>query len=394
MSSLDDVLSGRLAEIQQANLFRSLRPVDSPQQPHAIIGHHKVINFSSNDYLGLTNHPKVKEAATKAIQDFGAGSGASRLICGSLNPHHDLEKAIAQFKGTEGALTFSSGYGTAIGTITALLSKEDIIIIDKLVHASIVDASRMCGARLRVFAHNDMEDLREILQWCNRERTEKTHVLIVTESLFSMDGDFAPLAEIAVLKEKHNAWLMVDEAHATGLFGKHRRGLAEKFGLSGAVDIQMGTLGKAIGSAGGFIAGSKTLIDYLINRARSFIFSTAPAPSASAAAKAGLDIISSPEGEKLLRTLRERIEQFRSSTEASGGTKDSPIVPFILGDESRALAAAEQLFQQGIFAPAIRYPTVAKGTARLRITLSASHSEDDVGKVASALLKIRAGHPN
>jgi 8-amino-7-oxononanoate synthase len=252
----------------------------------------------------------------------------------------------------------------------------------------------MCGARMRVFAHNDTEDLREILEWCNRERTEKTQVLIVTESLFSMDGDFAPLPEIVQLKEKHNAWLLVDEAHATGLFGKKRRGLAEEFGVSGTVDIQMGTLGKAIGSAGGFIAGSKTLIDYLLNRARSFIFSTAPAPSVSAAAKAGLDLISSPEGEKLLRTLRERVSQFRSLAQISAETNNSPIIPFILGDETLALAAAEQLLEQGIFAPAIRYPTVAKGTARLRITFSASHSEDDVRQLALALLKIRAAHPN
>jgi 8-amino-7-oxononanoate synthase len=389
MTSLDDVLRGRLAEIQEANLLRSLRVVNSPQQPHAIIRDRAVTNFSSNDYLGLANHPKLKQAAVQAIERFGVGSGASRLICGSLEPHHQLERTIAEFKATEGALVFSTGYATALGAITALISKEDIIVMDKLVHASIVDAARLSGARLRVFAHNDLHDLSGILKWCDRE-TKNGQILIVTESLFSMDGDCAPLAEIAALKEQHHAWLMVDEAHATGLFGRNRRGLVEQFGVSRAVDIQMGTLGKAIGSAGGFIAGSKWLIDYLVNRARSFIFSTAPPPAASAAAKAGFDIISSPEGEELLETLRTRIDQFSSSFQRPFGNRNSPIVPLIVGEETAALSLAEDLLKKGFYVPAIRYPTVGRGKARLRFTFSAAHSESDLAELLAAMKVLKA----
>ncbi len=235
------------------------------------------LNFSSNDYLGLASHPTLNEAVIKAIKKYGAGSGASRLICGSLAPFHELEEALAAFKGTEAALGFSTGYAAAIGTIGALLGKDDIIVIDKLVHACIVDAARLSGAKLRVFAHNDLNDLEDILKWANKKKLQvancKSQILIVTESIFSMDGDAAPLREIVMLKEKYGAWLMVDEAHATGLYGKNRRGLAEEFEVSDRIEIQMGTFGKAVGASGGYICGSRSLIDFLVNRARSFIFS-------------------------------------------------------------------------------------------------------------------------
>ena len=281
-------LKHRLEAIRGQKLFRELRRVDSAQGPRIEIGGRTLLNFSSNDYLGLANHPVLKEAAIKAIEKFGAGAGASRLICGSLAPFHELEEALADFKRTEAALTFSTGYATAIGTICALLGKDDIIILDKLVHASIVDAARLSGAKLRVFAHNDLNDLEDKLKWARNESRHSSpatrNTLIVTESIFSMDGDAAPLREIVALKKKHGAWLMVDEAHATGVIGENGRGLADKLGVGGQIEIQMGTLGKALGASGGYICGSRALIDYLVNRARSFIFSTAPVPAAAAAA--------------------------------------------------------------------------------------------------------------
>ena len=246
MLSFDEDLSGRLATLRGQNLFRELRRVDSAQGSRIETGGKTFLNFSSNDYLGLANHPALKKAAIKAVEKFGAGAGASRLVCGSLAPFHELEEALAAFKKTEAALTFSTGYAAAIGTITALCGKDDIIILDKLVHASIVDAAKLSGAKLRIFDHNDLNDLEDKLKWASqkaRSQRPEARILIVTESIFSMDGDAAPLREIVALKEKYGAWLMVDEAHATGLYGESRRGLAEELRISDRIEIQMGTLG-------------------------------------------------------------------------------------------------------------------------------------------------------
>ena len=397
MKAFDEQLNQQLAAIREQGLYRELRRVDSPQSPHIQIDDQPLLNFSSNDYLGLANEPVVKEAAKQAIEEFGAGSGASRLICGSLAPHHQLELTLADFKGTEAALTFSSGYATAIGAIGALLDKEDVIVLDKLVHASIVDAARLCGAKLRVFAHNDLDALEKILQWANKRTANTPHairdthrprILIVTESVFSMDGDLALLREIIELKEKYGAWLMLDEAHATGLYGQNRRGLAEAYELAHRIEIQMGTLGKALGAAGGYICGSDGLIDLLINRARSFIFSTAPAPATAAAASAAIRLLQSSEGEARRSKLWARVDQLKNGL--TGGKWKvpvirSPIVPLIVGEEETALKVAAALRQLGIFIPAIRYPTVARGQARLRLTLSAAHSHEDIAMLVAAL---------
>jgi 8-amino-7-oxononanoate synthase len=392
VASFDAELNQRLAAIRDAGLLRELRRVDSPQGPHIEIGGRTLLNFSSNDYLGLANHPALKEAAIKATEKFGAGAGASRLICGSLAPFHELEEALAAFKGTEAALTFSTGYATAVGTITALLGKDDIIILDKLVHASIVDAAKLSGAKLRVFTHNDLNDLEDKLRWATNNKSEirnpKSEILIVTESIFSMDGDAAPLKEIVALKEEYGAWLMVDEAHATGLYGQHQRGLAEELGVSDRIEIQMGTLGKALGASGGYICGSRALIDYLINRARSFIFSTAPAPAAAGAAAAGIQFIQSPAGKKLYEQLWTHVSRFKSKIRNPKSEIASAIIPLIIGDESAAVAAATKLREQGIFVPAIRYPTVARGTARLRLTLTAAHSTAEVETLVADLRQI------
>lgn len=422
MPDLEDVLLDRLRDLQVRNLRRELRAVDWPQGARIEVGGRTLLNFSSNDYLGLANEPALKEAAIRAIERFGAGSGSSRLICGSLAPHHELEEALAAFKGTQAALSFSSGYAAALGAICALLDRDDVIVIDKLAHACLVDAARLCGAKLRVFRHNDVNDLEDILRWTDRvksltakPRGSAPRVLIVTESVFSMDGDHAPLRELVELKDRYGAWLMVDEAHATGLYGESRRGLAEAHGVSDRVEVQMGTLGKALGAAGGFIAGSRALIDFLVNRARSFIFSTAPVPAAAAAATAGVRFVRSSAGADRCARLWQRVRQWgagvhrgqgtgpqtSSGPESATGTdpslagREAPaadlpcsaILPIVVGDEARAVGLSAALREEGFFIPAIRYPAVARGRARLRITLTAAHTAGDVSALERVLEK-------
>ncbi|MFZ0828376.1 MAG: 8-amino-7-oxononanoate synthase [Verrucomicrobiia bacterium] len=388
MNSFHKELDRRLTTLRKQGLLRELHRVDSPCGTRIRIGGRTLLNFSSNDYLGLANDPRLKQAAVRAAEKFGAGSGAARLTCGSLAPHHELEETLADFKGAEAALSFSTGFATAIGTICALLGRDDVIILDKLVHACIVDAARLSGAKMRVFAHNDLEDLEKILQWATKNIPPRKHVLIVTESVFSMDGDAAPLREIVALKEKHGAWLMVDEAHATGLYGKNRRGLAEESGLSERIEIQMGTLGKAVGAAGGYVCGSRVLIDFLINRARSFVFSTAPVPAAAAAATAGIRLIQSSIGETRRKSLWKRIDELKSATGHRPSASPSAIIPVRIGNETQAIAVSAALREDGIFVPAIRYPTVARGQARLRVTLSAAHGADEIRLLAARLNKI------
>ncbi len=394
MTDFNQALLEDMQSIRGQGLFRRLRRVDSAQAPHIELEGFPLANFSSNDYLGFANHPRLKQAAAEAVQKFGAGSGASRSICGSLAPHHELEEEIAAFRGTESALIFSSGYAAAIGTIGALLGPGDVIVIDRLAHASIIDAAKLCGAKLRVFAHNDPDALEKILRWAVDRRNGKearNRILIATESVFSMDGDLAPLAEIISLKEKYGAWLFLDEAHATGLFGENRRGLAEAFGLADRVEIQFGTLGKAIGSAGGYVAGSRSLIDVLINRARSFIFSTAPVPAASAAATEGIRLLRSAEGEqrrqqcwRVVDLIKNALVDLRWPTPAVR----SAIIPLLIGSETRAVEAADELRRSGVYIPAIRYPTVARGSARLRISASAAHGDEEVQILTAALNRL------
>lgn len=388
MTSFTAELEQRLARWREQNLFRELFRVDSAQGPRIEIGGTIYLNFSSNDYLGLADHPALKHAAQKAIETFGAGAGASRLICGSLAPFHDLEDALAAFKQTEAALTFATGHAAALGTICALFGKDDILILDKLVHACIVDAARLSGAKLRIYDHNDLNDLEEKLKWAAgkyRDQKPACQIMIVTESVFSMDGDRAPLREIVALKEKHGAWLMVDEAHATGIIGQHGRGMADELGVAKQIEIHMGTLGKALGASGGYICGSRLLVDYLMNRARSFVFSTAPVPAAAAAAKAAILIAKSAEGEQRRKNLFQRVAELNSVFKLEKTTSGSAIVPLILGDEKKATDCAARLRAQKVFVPAIRYPTVARNSARLRITLTAAHSAVDIAELISAL---------
>lgn len=388
MKAFEDELAERLGEIEKQNLYRKLRRVDSHQSTQIEIDGRTVLNFSSNDYLGLATHPALKSASIRAVEKWGAGTGASRLICGSLGPHHELEESLAAFKGTEAAITFATGYAAAIGAISSLVGKDDVIVIDKLVHASIIDAARLSGAKLRVFAHNDLNDLEGILKWAGSKSRIAAHAsrtLIVTESVFSMNGDHAPLREMVELKEKYGAWLMVDEAHATGLYGPKRRGLAEELGVAAQIEVQMGTLGKALGASGGYICGSRTLIDYLINRARTLIFSTASVPAAAAAATAGIQCVQSAEGETRCKLLWERVSKVQSKLKGTNGKRAAVIIPLVVGEETKAMQIAANLFEQDIFIPAIRYPSVTRGEARLRLTLSAAHTADQIERLVAAL---------
>jgi 8-amino-7-oxononanoate synthase len=398
MDDLDQELAARLEVLRGQGLLRVLRRSELPTSARCEIDGRALLNFSSNDYLGLANEPELREAAIRAIERYGAGSGAARLICGSIAPHHDLEEELAEFKDAEAAIAFGSGYAAAMGTIPALVGAGDVVVLDKLCHACLVDAARLSGARLRVCAHNDLNDLEDILKWADKRNAGKTgrrpRVLVVTESLFSMDGDAAPLKEIVGIKDRHGAWLMVDEAHATGLYGTHRRGLAEASGLSDRIEIQMGTLGKAIGSAGGFIVGSRMLVDYLINRARTFVFSTAPVPAASGAATAGIELIQSPAGEarcahlwRLVEdTTRALAELLPGAVSNRTGGIPSAILPLMIGSAEKAVGVSNLLREHGLFIPAVRYPTVPRGTARLRLTFSAAHKVEDV----DALLRVAA----
>ena len=385
VNDMQQRLREELAGIDSAGLRRRLRQLDSAQGVRINLEGRELLNFSSNDYLGLANDPILKRAASKAIEEFGAGSGSARLICGSQSPHHQLETALAAFKGTESAICFSSGYAAALGVLPVVVGEGDTVVIDKLVHASLIDGVRLSGAKLRVFKHNNLEDLERILQWAARR---EGHILVITESVFSMDGDLAPILNLVELKEKYGAWLMVDEAHATGLFGKGRRGLIEEFGVGDRVDIQMGTLGKALGSAGGYICGSQQLVDLLINRARSFVFSSAPVPAQAAAAKAAVDWVQTSEAEVARTRLWGLVDQLKNGFIQRGWELPvvrSAILPLVIGRESDAANLSDRLLAEGVFVPAIRYPTVARGKARLRITVSAAHSPEDVCQLLEAL---------
>jgi 8-amino-7-oxononanoate synthase len=397
---MQDLFAQQLKALRAAALDRHLFEISSPQGPEiTVVGRdhsllagaraRRLINFSSNDYLGLTNDPRLRKAAIAGINEFGVGAGASRLISGTQSPHLRLEQALAEWKGTEAALCFSSGYAAALGTIPALVTKNDVVLLDKLCHASLIDAAKLSGARLRIFPHNNLRRLESHLEWARREHTCK-RVLIITESVFSMDGDRAPLRDLVQLKEQFDALLMLDEAHAVGVIAPHGRGLAAAENLSDDIDVQMGTLSKALGASGGYICGSRSLIEWLINRARSFIYSTAPPPAIAAAALAAVNFLSSSEGEKRrlllwerIRLMHELLPEDRSNRKSS--EVGSAIFPWIIGDEQEALDLAAALNNEGFLVPAIRYPTVPKGSARLRITITAAHQEDQIEALCHAM---------
>jgi 8-amino-7-oxononanoate synthase len=379
-------LARALKDLEKNHLRRARRVLGSRQTPEANVNGAPLTNFSSNDYLGLASDPRLTSAAMEALKRFGTGSGASRLVCGTLSPHAELEERLAQFKRTEAVLTFSSGYATATGTLPALAAAGDVIILDKLAHASLIDGARLSGAVLRVFPHNDLDRLESHLQWA-RKRHPNGRILIVTESVFSMDGDLAPLREIVELKDRWGAWLFVDEAHGVGVRGVQGRGLADELGISGRIEIQMGTLGKALGSAGGYIAGSRVLVEYLYNKARSFVFSTAPPPAQTAAASAALQILESGDGEKLRDRLWKNISLLHEALSRihQAAAPQSAILPLITGKAETAVALSEALQERGFLIPAIRWPTVPRDAARIRIAVSAAHTPEMIRQLGAAL---------
>ena len=375
--NLDSLLRAELDALESVHLRRTLRAVD--ELPPGLL------NFAANDYLGLSHHPALIEAAREATARQGTGAGASRLVTGTDSAVLALEQELAAWKEKEAALVFSSGYAAALGTIPTLIGKGDTVILDKLAHASLIDAARLSGATVRTFPHNDMGRLEALLK---KVGSDQTRTLVVTESIFSMDGDAAPLRELVELKERHGAWLMVDEAHATGLYGPTGAGLIAEASLSPRVEIVMGTLSKALGSVGGYIAGSKELVDWLVNRARSFIYSTALPPGAIAASRAAVQVTRGPEGVTLRDRLRQNIARFQAGLPATWKAQALPasaIQPLICGEASAALQLAASLREKGFFIPAIRYPTVPRNAARLRVTLSAAHADKDIDALNTAL---------
>lgn len=370
-----------LHTLKDRALLREFRTIESAQDTCIQINGKSYLSFCSNNYLGLANHPKIKQAAIEAIHQYGWGAGASRLVSGNMRLHQELEKKIAEFKGTEAALLFPTGYMANLGALCTFVSRGDIVIGDKLNHASIIDGCRQSGADFRVYPHKNITQLASLLQRSSGYRRR----LVVTDSVFSMDGDTAPLPEITDIARKYDAIVMVDDAHATGVFGKQGRGLTEHYGLEGKIDIVMGSFSKAIGSIGGFIAGNKHLIDFLKNKARPFIYTTALPPAVCAASLAGLTLIQEDPSLidrlwKNITYLKSQLLEFLNTTSA-----ESPIIPLIAGSAEDAVRLSIKLFENGILIPAIRPPTVPPGTSRLRISLMATHTKDDIDRLMDIL---------
>jgi 8-amino-7-oxononanoate synthase len=376
MNGSQSWIEKELAGLREQNLLREIREYPRAGGIVEIEGR-RYLNFSSNDYLNLADNPDVKAAAERLLKQFGGGAGAARLMTGTLTCHTELEKRLAQLKGYPVALLFGSGYLANVGTIPALVGKDDAIFADKLVHASIIDGAILSRARLHRFNHNDVVHLEELL----RKAPSTGRRLVITESVYSMDGDIAPLSEIAAVAKKHDAMFMVDEAHSTGIFGPGGSGLIRELGLESAVDVSMATLSKALGSYGGFVACSVAMRELLINRARAFIYTTAPPPAVIGASLGALDVLARNPG--LGAELLARAAFFRDQLTAAGldtGASKSQIVPVIVGDSSKALSLSARLRKAGIIGAAIRPPTVPPGTARIRFSVTLAHSKDDLKK--------------
>lgn len=370
-----EILKKELEEIENKGLLRKLRLLEGAQEAKVVIEGMEVLNLSSNNYLGLANDPRLKKAAQDAIEKYGIGSGASRLISGNMELHEQLEKKIAQFKEAEAALLFNTGYMANAGIISALMDRGSIIFSDKLNHASIVDGIILSRAEYKRYPHKDVKTLEKFLKASKGYKKK----LIITDSIFSMDGDIAPLPELTSLAEKYDAWVFIDEAHATGVLGKHGRGAVEHFALEGTVDIQMGTLSKAAGTFGAFACGSKSFIDYLINKSRSFIYTTALPPAVCAASITALDIIQN-EPERRQR-LWQNVDLMKKGLDNLGFNtmgSQTTIIPIAVNDIQTIVDFSRKLFEAGIFALGIRPPTVPEGASRLRVTVTSEHTTQDL----------------
>jgi glycine C-acetyltransferase len=368
-------LGAELESLKQQGLYRRLRVLDGEQAHKSSFDHRQVVNLSSNNYLGLTTHPMLRERALEATRTLGVGTGSVRTIAGTMDIHMELERRLAAFKQTEAVVVFQSGFAANAGTVAAVLSKDDVVVSDQLNHASIIDGARLSRATIKVFPHKDAAAARAILQALPAAQRK----LLITDGVFSMDGDLGALPDLCALAEEFGCIMMVDDAHASGVFGKNGRGTVDHFGMHGRVDIQVGTLSKAIGVLGGYVAGSAALIDFLHHRARPFLFSTSHPPAVAAACIAALDVLE--QEPHIIEQLWDNTAFFKAGLKALGfntGLSESPITPVIVGEGALAMKLSDRLFEKGVFAQGIAFPTVAKDKARVRTIVTATHTKDEL----------------
>ena len=381
-------VTDQLSELRAKGVAPRLRVLEGEQQAVCTFDGKEVINLASNNYLGLTTHKALRKAALEAVRQYGAGAGAVRTIAGTMKLHMELEEQIARFKNVEACVVFQSGFTANAGTVSAVLGKEDLIVSDELNHASIIDGARLSRATIKVFKHKDVADcerlLRETANW-------NGHKLIITDGVFSMDGDIAPLPELCDLAEKYNCIMMVDDAHSSGVLGQRGRGTVDHLHCHGRVQIQVGTLSKAIGAMGGYVCGSRDLIDFLYLRARPFLFSTSHPPATAAACQAAFTLLDSGEGERLVKKLWANTKYFKRELKRRGfqfKASETPIIPIHVGDAAKAFEFSKKLFEAGVFAPAVGYPTVAEGKATLRAIVSAAHKREELRQAADILAEV------
>src|SRR6476646_6564964 len=378
-------LSAELDALKQQGLYRHLRVLDDEQKPSTTVDHRHVVNLSSNNYLGLTTHPHLRERALEAIERLGVGTGSVRTIAGTMDIHMELERRLAEFKQTEAVVVFQSGFTANAGTVSSILTKDDVVISDELNHASIIDGSRLSRAEIKVFPHKDVDAARQVL----RSLPASQRKLLITDGVFSMDGDLGPLPDLCALAEEFGCIMMVDDAHASGVFGRNGRGTIDHFGVHGRVDVQVGTLSKAIGALGGYVAGSRALIEFLYHRARPFLFSTSHPPSVAASCIAAIDVLE--QEPQIIERLWENTRFFKTGLQTLGfntGLSESPITPVIAGDGALAMTLSDRLFQEGVFAQGIAFPTVARDKARVRTIVTATHTRDELQFALDVFAKV------
>jgi len=381
-------LHGALEDLKARHLYFRLKILEGEQKPVANFDGKEVINLSSNNYLGLTTHPKLRRAAIEAVREFGVGSGAVRTIAGTMEMHMRLEEQIARFKQVEACVVFQSGFAANAGTVSAILGKEDLIISDELNHASIIDGARLSKATIKVFKHKDTADCERILKETENWNGKK---LLITDGVFSMDGDIANLPALCDLAEKYNCIMMVDDAHSSGVLGNRGRGTIDHLGCHGRVDIQVGTLSKAIGSIGGYVCGSRDLIDFLYQRARPFLFSTSHPPSVTATCQTAFTLLDSDAGERLIKRLWSNTKFFKRGLKKLGfntGKSETPITPIMVGDAEKAFQFSRELFAEGVFCVALGFPTVPEGKARLRTIVTATHKRSDLERALEIIARV------
>jgi len=374
-------LTTELTSLKAQGLYRPLRILEDEQKPTTTFDHRQVVNLSSNNYLGLTTHPRLRECALEATRRFGVGTGSVRTIAGTMAIHMELERRLAEFKNTEAVVVFQSGFAANAGTVSAVLGKDDVVVSDELNHASIIDGCRLSRATIKVFPHKDVDAARKVLQALPGTDARGTHsrTLLITDGVFSMDGDVGPLPDLCALAEEYGCIMMVDDAHASGVFGRNGRGTIDHCGVHGRVDIQVGTLSKAMGVLGGYVAGTRALVDFLYHRARPFLFSTSHPPAVAAACIAAIDVLL--EEPQIIERLWENTRFFKAGLTRLGfntGLSESPITPVIVGDGALAMKLSDRLFQAGVFAQGIAAPTVPAGKARVRTIVTSTHTLDEL----------------